>query len=163
MTLKPGVLMLRRIATVVTVTAALSAVAGSALACPSPHGPIEKAGGALPTAGTLTVVYQEDAEARTERFELKCGPAGRAAGSHPSASRACAAVDQAVRGPKSPWEPISKDAVCTQRYGGPQTARVTGTWAGREVSADFERTNGCEIARWDTLTPALPRIGANPS
>lgn len=149
--------MLRRIASVVTVTAALSAVAGSAWACPSPDDAAQKAGGALPTSGKLIVEYQQDEDAKTERYELDCGPTGRAAGNHPAAAEACTAVDQAVRGPKSPWEPVSKDAVCTQRYGGPQTARVTGTWEGREVDAEFERTNGCEISRWDTMTPALPK------
>jgi hypothetical protein len=33
-------------------------------------------------------------------------------------------------------------------YGGPQTARVRGTYRGRKVEAVFNRKNGCEIARW---------------
>jgi hypothetical protein len=44
-------------------------------------------------------------------------------------------------------------------YGGPATARVTGMWQGRGVDASFERTDGCEIARWNALVPALPDLG----
>jgi hypothetical protein len=36
------------------------------------------------------------------------------------------------------------------------TARVTGTWQGRQVDATFDRSNGCEISRWQTLEPVLP-------
>jgi hypothetical protein len=35
---------------------------------------------------------------------------------------------------------------CTQIYGGPETAHVTGTIDGRKVDRRFTRTNGCEIA-----------------
>jgi hypothetical protein len=42
------------------------------------------------------------------------------------------------------------------RYGGPATARVTGWWAGRPVDATFDRSNGCEIERWDRFVPLLP-------
>jgi hypothetical protein len=46
--------------------------------------------------------------------------------------------------------------MCTMLYGGPATAHVTGTWAGRPVDARFDRADGCEIARWDALVPLLP-------
>jgi len=39
-----------------------------------------------------------------------------------------------------------KDRMCTQIYGGPETARVTGTINGKPVDRRFARTNGCEIA-----------------
>lgn len=35
---------------------------------------------------------------------------------------------------------------CTQVYGGPETAHVTGTIGGEQVDRRFSRTNGCEIA-----------------
>lgn len=41
-------------------------------------------------------------------------------------------------------------------YGGPATAHVTGTWAGRPVDSRFDRADGCQIARWDALVPLLP-------
>jgi hypothetical protein len=46
--------------------------------------------------------------------------------------------------------------VCTQIYGGPQTARVTGTIRGRHVDRSFSRTDGCEISDWDRAKALLP-------
>lgn len=45
------------------------------------------------------------------------------------------------------------DEVCTQIYGGPEVAKVTGTLDGEEVDASFTRGNGCEIARFDAVMP----------
>jgi hypothetical protein len=52
---------------------------------------------------------------------------------------------------RAAFAPVPPGQVCTQIYGGPQQARVTGTLGGRRVSARFRRTNGCEIARWNRL------------
>ena len=45
--------------------------------------------------------------------------------------------------------------LCTQQYGGPQTAVVTGWYLGREVNCRFARTDGCEIARWRAMAALL--------
>ena len=45
--------------------------------------------------------------------------------------------------------------LCTQQYGGPQVAIVTGRYRGREVHSEFSRTDGCEIARWRAMAPLL--------
>lgn len=45
--------------------------------------------------------------------------------------------------------------LCTQQYGGPQVAVVTGIFHGRRVQATFQRTDGCEIARWNSLKALL--------
>ena len=44
--------------------------------------------------------------------------------------------------------PVPRRTACTQIYGGPATARVTGELRGERVSASFDLTDGCEIARW---------------
>ena len=51
------------------------------------------------------------------------------------------------------------DQLCTQIYGGPQTAHVLGSIGDAEVDRRFSRTNGCRIEEWDRLTQAglLPR------
>ena len=54
--------------------------------------------------------------------------------------------------------PVPADVMCTEQYGGPQRARVTGTWHGRAVRASFTRTDGCQIARWDAIVPVLPDL-----
>jgi hypothetical protein len=45
--------------------------------------------------------------------------------------------------------------LCTQQYGGPQVAEVTGSFHGRQVRAVFRRTDGCEIARWNSMSALL--------
>jgi hypothetical protein len=34
-------------------------------------------------------------------------------------------------------------------FGGPEQATVVGIYNGEEVDAAFERSNGCELDRWD--------------
>lgn len=91
---------------------------------------------------------------------LRCHPAG---GSHREAGAACARLDAVTRWGKDTFAPVPKDALCTMQYGGPQTARVTGRWAGRQVDATYARTNGCEIARWNALVPVLPSMTTSDS
>jgi Subtilisin inhibitor-like len=52
---------------------------------------------------------------------------------------------------RDPFAPTPKDVACTEIYGGPQVARVRGTFRGRRVAATFNRTNGCEIDRWNRV------------
>ena len=92
---------------------------------------------------TITVVADEGADPQT--YELKCDPPG---GDHPQPAQACKALDAA--GAKV-FEPVAKDQACTQLYGGPQTATVKGTYKGDDIDAEFARTNGCEIDRWEQL------------
>ena len=56
-------------------------------------------------------------------------------------------------------EPVPDDMACTQQFGGPETATVTGTLRDREVDARFSREDGCEIARWDKVAPLLEGAG----
>ena len=55
--------------------------------------------------------------------------------------------------------PVPDDVACTQQFGGPETATITGTLDGREVDARFARNNGCEIARWKKVAPLLEAAG----
>jgi hypothetical protein len=41
--------------------------------------------------------------------------------------------------------------MCTMIYGGPQVARVTGTFRGHKVWATFKRVDGCAVARWNKV------------
>jgi len=47
---------------------------------------------------------------------------------------------------------------CTQIYGGPQTARITGTIDGRRVDRMFKRTNGCAIEEYARVSKILPPV-----
>lgn len=87
--------------------------------------------------------------------DLYCHPTS---GVRADAQSACDALDRLSEPGKELFAPVAGDALCTLQYGGPATARVTGTWQGRAVDAGFSRANGCEIARWDALTPLLPAV-----
>jgi hypothetical protein len=51
--------------------------------------------------------------------------------------------------------------MCTQQYGGPQVAVVTGWFLARKVHSEFSRTDGCEIARWRAMAPLLGGIAGS--
>jgi hypothetical protein len=53
------------------------------------------------------------------------------------------------------FEPTPRGTACTQQFGGPETATVTGTFDGRQIDAEYSRANGCEIARWEKAAPLL--------
>ncbi|BDH16181.1 SSI family serine proteinase inhibitor [Streptomyces hygroscopicus] len=102
----------------------------------------------------LTVTVHDSGSAATDgTFELYCHP-GR--GNHPHVKRACKKLDGMTMWGRDPFAPVPQGTNCTMMYGGPATAHVTGTWAGRPVNADFRRTNGCEISRWGRFEPLLP-------
>lgn len=100
----------------------------------------------------LTLVVR-DAPGRAGRtYTLLCDPAG---GDHPDPAAACRSLSEL----KDPLAPVPADAMCTQIFGGPQTATVTGTFRGEPVNAEFSRTDGCEIARWDKHAALLVETG----
>ncbi|MFS8203292.1 SSI family serine proteinase inhibitor (plasmid) [Streptomyces sp. CWNU-52B] len=105
----------------------------------------------------LTVTVSKAGGGNDGTFELDCHPAG---GSHPDVLAACERLDRNTSWGKSPFAPAQDGGMCTMQYGGPATAHVTGTWAGRPVDATYQRENGCDIARWDALVPVLPDLGA---
>jgi hypothetical protein len=46
--------------------------------------------------------------------------------------------------------------MCTQIYGGPQTARITGRVGARRINRKLSRTNGCRIGEWSRMAPLVP-------
>lgn len=73
-------------------------------------------------------------------------------GSHPEAEAAC----DHLAGIEDPFAPQADDVMCTQVYGGPETAHVVGRWGGQPVDLRLSRTDGCGIDRWDSLVPVVP-------
>lgn len=132
-------------------------VAVAALTSLSTAPPAAYAQDAPPRGDRLTVTVRDAGGGVDGTYEVRCRPGG---GSHPDPAGACAAVERNTRWGRDAFAPAPRDAVCTMQYGGPAPARVTGTWAGRPVDAVYDRTNGCEIARWDRLVPLLPEAGA---
>ena len=97
---------------------------------------------------SLTVVVSAGPGQPQTRWTLTCDPPG---GTHPDPDGACRAIAAA----RHPFEPVPADMHCTQVYGGPETATISGTWHGRPVEARYRRTDGCEIARWRALEAVL--------
>lgn len=53
--------------------------------------------------------------------------------------------------------PLPGDRVCTEIYGGPDTAHIRGTIDSQSVDTVIDRTNGCGISDWDmVLASVLP-------
>jgi len=106
---------------------------------------------ALPPATTaLTVQVDLGDGADPQRWTLDCHQLPDS--THPDAEAACTAL-QAL---DDPFAPLPADQVCTQQYGGPEEARVGGAWRGAKVDLEIRRSNGCDIAQWDSLVPLLP-------
>jgi hypothetical protein len=92
----------------------------------------------------------------TTSYTLRCGgpeePLGVEGVRLADAVAACGAAfanrDLLVEGPRP-------DLVCTQQYGGPERAQITGTLDGQPVDLTVTRTDGCGIATWDALQPLL--------
>jgi hypothetical protein len=73
----------------------------------------------------------------------------------PDENEACAAASKLSA---ADLAPTPADTACTQIYGGPETASIKGTLNGEPVDATFKRTDGCEIKRWDTVSPLLDQV-----
>ncbi len=97
----------------------------------------------------LTIQVDATGEGAVTTTTLTCGPAG---GDHPDSAAACAAVTTAW---PDGFDPVPPDVMCTEIWGGPQTAHVTGTVDGTPVDATFRRSDGCHMARWDALADLL--------
>jgi hypothetical protein len=75
-------------------------------------------------------------------WTLRCDPPG---GNFPDPEEACDGLDELDQ----PFVETPMDAICTEQFGGPQLASIQGVYRDEGVSTRFDRTDGCEIARWD--------------
>jgi Subtilisin inhibitor-like len=99
-------------------------------------------GSAAASETSLTITFRAQPGAEPIVRTLRCDPAG---GTLANSARACSRLAAM----KSPFAPTPKNVACTQIYGGPETARVTGSYDGRRIWATFLRRDGCEIDRWN--------------
>ncbi len=86
------------------------------------------------------------------------GPAGagpRTASVSCPGSGACAAAE--LLSP-SDLAPVPAGRACTQIAGGPEVATVEGELDGEQVSATFNRANGCEIDRFAAIVSLLQAV-----
>ena len=102
----------------------------------------------------LTVAYWAEGTSSAKTvWTLRCDPAG---GTLKRPARACRHL---AEGGRQLFAPVKRGEICTQIYGGPEVAIVSGMLDGRRVWARFQRRNGCEIDRWNRLSPWLLPAG----
>ena len=141
--------------TLLTLTALLALLS----ACASPSGggaadsgtaPDAAGGGISQADDDLQVEVDPGDGTEAETWTLSC--LGLVDGSHPDAQTACADLE----GMEDPFAPLPSDVVCTEQYGGPQTAHVLGRWNGEPVDLELSLTDGCRIAQWQSLSALVP-------
>ncbi|CAN5303027.1 hypothetical protein BH20ACT13_BH20ACT13_12540 [soil metagenome] len=106
---------------------------------------------AMTSVTALKVTYWPNGENERvrETWTLRCNPAG---GTVPRPGSACSKL---AEGGRKLFAPVPRGAICTEIYGGPDRARVTGVVGGRRVWVTFNLTNGCHIERWSRFSPWL--------
>jgi hypothetical protein len=107
----------------------------------------------------LSIIVKLSPTAAPESYTLACtGGVPSAESHHPTAAAACAALK---RNPALLTRtPRPSDQVCNQRYGGPQTAIVTGAVDGVGIESSYKLTDGCEISAWAAVADILGSSGA---
>jgi len=101
------------------------------------------------TSLNVTVWPERQGQPGKRTYTLRCAPLG---GTLPKRAEACTKLAGMTR----PFAPVPKNTACTDLYGGPQEALVTGRLRGYSVRATFSRTNGCEIGRWNRVRFLFP-------
>ncbi len=101
-----------------------------------------------PSAQTqLKIIFRADGEKVTAQHTLDCnGEKATNTSTLPDALAACASLEKLTTLVNSSPNPTK---VCTQIYGGPQRAQVSGLLRGQAVNLEFSRSDGCLISQWD--------------
>ena len=101
----------------------------------------------------------EDGAARTDvevTLDPGDGPSRSAAlrcdGEAETDAEACRVLDELD---EDVLDPVPPGRSCTSQFGGPETVTVRGTLRGEPVDARFDRTDGCESARYSQIEPLL--------
>jgi len=128
--------------------AALPIVALAIVGCGDESAPSVKAAVDLSITAT-------DGHGKTHRARLRCDGERRQANGFGAAKAAdlCRAADRLERFLASKPDPRR---ACTQIYGGPETARISGTINGSDVDRRLSRSDGCQIADWQRAAPLIP-------
>lgn len=115
--------------------------------------------GPYPIADISFTIHPDGTDsAATATYQLSClGDTATVTGDAPaSADQMCLALNQPdirqllINGPAA-------NQICTEIYGGPNVAVITGTLDDDAIDTTANRINGCAISDWDTtLTDLLP-------
>jgi len=126
---------------VVSVLAGLALGCGSAASAPR----VDTA----PTSLKISFWAEGKLASTPQTWTLRCDPAG---GSLPRSAEAC----RRLKAMQRPFARPRASVACTQVYGGPQQATITGTHVGQRVLVLLAMTNGCQISRFKRLGFLVP-------
>jgi hypothetical protein len=101
------------------------------------------------SASLHIAVWPDGPSGPSRAWTLRCAPTG---GTLPHRAAACTKLGKIAH----PFAPVPPDIACTDIYGGPQEALVTGKFRGLRIRARFNRRDGCQIARWDRVKFLFP-------
>ena len=133
--------------------ALLIAVLIAAIGCGAGQG---TAGSTPATALTISFWPEGRDSGTPEKWTLRCNPAG---GTVPRSAAVCRQLLALTK----PFAPTRKTLVCTDLYGGPQQATITGTFRGDRVWTQIGMRDGCQISRAKRLAFLVPGFSANPN
>ena len=109
-------------------------------------------GDAAPTANLQISISVRGSEQPSKLWTLRCPPGGTL----PDAATACRKLGEL----DDPFAPVPKGTACTQIYGGPEIADVSGTYDGKRLDTQFSRGDGCEIERWKRVGFLFPGVSS---
>lgn len=98
----------------------------------------------------LVIEYRPTTAGASLKLSVNCVGSRATAGTHPNRKAICALL--AKKSIKI-FAPTPTGMACSMIYGGPETARVTGTVGSTKVKAAFNKTDGCQVARWLAALP----------
>lgn len=102
---------------------------------------------------SLSISISEDGGQQSAHYELDCrGSVLEETSTLPNALKACEFL---LDNPKVLEQEFPSDQICTEIYGGPETAEISGIIAGKSVNTSLSRNNGCNIKHWDDLAVLL--------
>lgn len=101
--------------------------------------------GGSPIPAKLTVTWRAKPSAKQLRRSISC----------PDTSGPDAGACAALAGDHHLLE-LPAHRACTELYGGPEQAHITGTLDGAKVDETLTRTDGCQIARYTDAAALLP-------
>lgn len=102
---------------------------------------------------SLLISISKTGNGQSTSYQLNCaGGTSEDTSSLPHAQKACEflAENSGVL-----EQEIPPDQICTEIYGGPETAEISGTIDGKSINTSLNRSNGCAIKRWDDLAVLL--------
>jgi hypothetical protein len=150
-----------KIAAALAMTMLMGAVFAGCMGRTTSHGSGQARPAIPPRTYLYIAVWPTGRDGKGHRYGLRCrGPGGEYSSGAARAITAPRACLRLVRLGVRAFAPVPANAACTQIYGGPAEAHVSGLIGGRPVDAGFNRGDGCEIARWNKIRFLLPGVSS---